>query len=253
MGLTNFKISEPWMTKMLEVLTLEKSEGAYFDVGVNIGQTLVKLKSVNTSINYYGFEPNPTCIFYSKKLIELNNFQNVTLFPCGISNSNSLYELSFYSSDDTDSAASMITNFRPNQIIFKKEYIPCYNVAQVFLGINVPKVAILKIDVEGGELEVLEGMERIIESDKPFIQIEILPVYSNENENRLERQNKIESLLKKWDYVIFRILVNSDNEIDKVQLIETIGIHSDMKWCEYLFVAKNQMVRIESLFNCDQH
>ena len=38
------EITEPWMIELLAMLLKEK-EGAFFDVGVNVGQTLVKLKS----------------------------------------------------------------------------------------------------------------------------------------------------------------------------------------------------------------
>jgi FkbM family methyltransferase len=248
MGLSNFEISEPWMTKMLEVISSINSNGAYIDVGVNIGQTLIKLKSTNPTMQYFGFEPNPTCVFYTKKLIEMNKLEHVTIFPCGIASANSLYELSFFSEYDTDSSASMIDNFRPNQKVYKKEQIPCYNIGQIFSERKMPHISIIKIDVEGGELEVLEGLEKIIENDSPYIQIEILPVYDNNNANRLLRQNKIEALLKKWEYVIFRIHFNKENEFDNIELIDTIGIHSNMQWCEYLLVPKREMQKIQSAF-----
>ena len=55
---------------MLENL-LKKKNGAYLDIGVNIGQTLMKLKSVNPKIEYIGFEPNATCVHYVNKLIDM--------------------------------------------------------------------------------------------------------------------------------------------------------------------------------------
>lgn len=249
MGLSNFKISEPWMTKVLEVITQRNSDGAYLDVGVNIGQTLVKLKSINPRMKYFGFEPNPICVFYTKKLIEVNKFTDVTIFPCGISNANSMYELSFFSEYDTDSSASMIDNFRPNQKVYKKEHIPCYDIGQIFSDRKMPQISIVKIDVEGGELEVLEGLEKAIEENNPYIQIEILPVYDHSKADRLLRQNKIEALLKKWNYVIFRIHFNKVDEFDNLELINTIGIHSNMQWCEYLLVPNLEMQKIQTSFS----
>src|SRR5688572_22816320 len=105
-GLGNIYISEPWMIQLLENILPEKKDKAYIDVGVNIGQTLLKLKSVNPNINYYGFEPNPICIHYVKELIKVNKFKNVILFPVGISDTTSIYELSFFTEKDTDSSAS---------------------------------------------------------------------------------------------------------------------------------------------------
>ena len=42
------------------VLPIENKK--FIDVGVNIGQTLLKLKSVSSEIDYIGFEPNPICV-----------------------------------------------------------------------------------------------------------------------------------------------------------------------------------------------
>jgi len=247
LGMSNLTMSEPWMIEVLHMLTEKKRDLVYLDIGVNIGQTLMKLKSIDPKMPYIGFEPNPICIFYTNRLIELNNFKNVTLFPCGVSNLSGLYELSFFSSDDADSTASMIDNFRPNQRIYKKEHIACFNIGEVISERNLPSVGIIKIDVEGGELSVLEGLKRIILKDKPYIQIEILPVYSIDNKDRLTRQNKIEELLQEWDYVLLRINHGADG-FENLMQIESIGIHSNMNWCEYLFIPKDEISEMEEVF-----
>ena len=48
------KITEPWMIELLAMLLKEK-EGAFIDVGVNVGQTLIKLKSIDINRKYIGF------------------------------------------------------------------------------------------------------------------------------------------------------------------------------------------------------
>ena len=47
----------------------------FIDVGVNVGQTLLKLKSISSEINYLGFEPNPNCVNYLKNLI--TNYEGI--------------------------------------------------------------------------------------------------------------------------------------------------------------------------------
>jgi hypothetical protein len=60
-GFSNLFISEPWMIDLLKIiLPIEKER--FIDVGVNIGQTLLKLRSISDNIDYIGFEPNPVCI-----------------------------------------------------------------------------------------------------------------------------------------------------------------------------------------------
>lgn len=248
-GLDNIYGTEPWMIQLLTKIFSFKNEGAYYDVGVNVGQTLIKLKSVNPNIEYIGFEPNPICVFYSKELIKINNFKSTSIFPVGISNEDAIYSLSLYSNDDTDSAASMIENFRDNNRVVKKEYIPCFKIDEISAKYKLPKICVLKIDVEGAEKEVLQSFEQLIKRDKPLIQIEILPVYNEKNIDRLTRQNAIETLMKNLDYSICRVLKTSDGHFKNLEEITTIGIHDNLDLCEYVLVHSSNKEKIKQSFN----
>lgn len=217
------------------------------DVGVNIGQSLLKLRSVNSNISYYGFEPNPTCVYYVRELIKVNKLTNVTLFPVGISDTTSIYELSFFDEDNSDSSATMLNNFRPNQKIFRKQYIACFNIPEILLKHSIPSIGILKIDVEGAEKEVIEGFKDKIISDQPVIQLEILPVYSRENEKRLKRQEALEHFFKTINYTMLRIHFDDRNRFTHLEEIETIDIHSNLNWCEYLVVPNSIKEAIKSI------
>ncbi len=48
---------EKFLLDIFELL-LPKLEGAFVDVGANLGQTLCKVKLVDAARTYYGFEPN---------------------------------------------------------------------------------------------------------------------------------------------------------------------------------------------------
>jgi hypothetical protein len=65
-GGSNFDLSEPWMVDALRRLLFLRPGAAFVDVGVNIGQTLLKLKSLAPDIVYVGFEPNPFCALYAR-------------------------------------------------------------------------------------------------------------------------------------------------------------------------------------------
>ncbi len=56
LGFSNMFMSEPWMIDVLKIV-IPLSKGSFIDVGVNIGQTLLKLRSVSDEIEYTGFEP----------------------------------------------------------------------------------------------------------------------------------------------------------------------------------------------------
>ncbi len=239
LGVSNLFYDELWMVVLLNKI-INIGVVRFIDVGANVGQTLLLVKSVDESIEYLGFEPNQNCIYYLRKLINKNSFKNVTLIPVGISTKTTVVELNFYSESEVDPSASVITDFRKKGLI-KKELVPLFNVNDLNITYDLDKFSILKIDVEGGELEVLESFFEIIKSNNPIILIEILPVYSElENPERLHRQKNIEKKLKSLNYSIFRINKNKNQFFGVTEILE-IGIHSNLNHCDYVFVPDSKL------------
>jgi len=201
-GYENLSITEPWMIDLFKII-LPIDNTKFIDIGVNIGQTLLKLKSVSTEIGYIGFEPNPVCIYYTSRLIETNSFKNTVIVPVGISEKTKLGVLSFFDSSTTNSSASIIDNFRPGQKVFNMEYVPLMDLESIKDRIKMESMSILKIDVEGAELEVIKMFQNQIKNKKPIIIIEILPVYSIQSTKRIERQNSIIDLLSNLSYSMY--------------------------------------------------
>ncbi|SRX52629.1 FkbM family methyltransferase [Aequorivita sp. CIP111184] len=243
-GISNLSISEQWMVDLLKVLLKIKGE-KFVDVGVNVGQTLLKLRSVDNDVKYLGFEPNPTCIFYVNKLIKANSIKITSLYPVGISSNTELGELNFFYESETDGSASILNNFNHTKVN-RKEYIPLFDVQTLKANINFDGMSILKIDVEGAELEVINSFKDEILKSSPFIITEILPVYDKlENPERYDRQNKLQELLMSLEYTMFRIIKNN-KDLTGIKELKTIEIHSDMNNCEYLFVPKTQLANLKA-------
>ncbi|MCK5401077.1 MAG: FkbM family methyltransferase [Flavobacteriaceae bacterium] len=243
-GLSNLIMSEPWMIDLLEiVLPIENKR--FIDVGVNIGQTLLKLKSVSSEIEYIGFEPNPMCVNYVDLLVKNNNFKRISVIPVGISDKTEIGVLNFFYSSSTDSSASMIAEFRPGQKIDRKEFIPLFDLERLKETINLDVVSVLKIDVEGAELEVLSSFKSIIKDKQPIILIEILPAYNDQNLFRVERQNKIQLMLSEAGYSIHRVIKENDILLNLEEISE-IGIHSDLNKCEYVMVPDNKKEKFKN-------
>ncbi len=235
-GINNLYSSEIWLLEIIKRLS-EIKKGAFFDIGVNIGQTLIKLKSIDSEVEYFGFEPNPSCVYYVNRLIIENSYKNTRLFPVGIHEFTEILKLHFYQDDQADSSASIIKNYRAGKEI-REEFVPCFNHETLIRSISFKKIAIMKIDVEGAELEVLKGIQPFLVSDRPFIIVELLPVYSLSNTGRLIRQKEVEKLLLEMGYTIFRIIKNKQGSLKKIKLVEEIGIHSNIDLCDYLCSPK---------------
>ena len=237
-GYNNLHLSEPWMNDLIKKLGGVLDSGTFVDVGVNLGQTLLKVKSIFPDLDYVGFEPNPVCVHYVKALIAANGYSSCTLVPVGISDKSEVVALNFFSAGETDSGASIIKEFRPEQKVYGSAYVPVFGKESISLLLREKRVSVIKIDVEGAEASVLLSLKEIIGQHRPVIMCEVLPVYSEDNTDRKANQDIIETLLKELDYALCRVIKQSEDKVDKVVAIEQIGIHSDLELCEYLFLPK---------------
>jgi len=229
LGFTNLSLPEPWMQTILN--KIGSHDSTFLDVGVNIGQTLLRWKSEFPNSKYIGIEPNPNCIYYVNKLIEENNFKDATLLPVGLSDKQNLNFLYIAKKSPTDPGASIISNFREND-----DNIALPIVSISFSLLSQYNFDIIKIDVEGGELEIIKSIFNT-KSCNPIFICEILPVYKKENSIRLNRQIEIEQILIQNKYSIYRIIKGNKISLEPIRKIE---IHSDLEACDYLFLPKNK-------------
>lgn len=239
-GVGNLYHDEPWLGITIKKL-YDLKKGAFIDVGVNVGQTLLQWKALNYQDAYYGFEPNPVCCAYVMELIKQNCFSNCTLFPVGLSNKNEVLVL--FVSGSLDSSASIIEGFRnPN-------YYAMQFKAAVFKGDDLltqsvnEAISIIKIDVEGAELEVLLGIKFTIQKYRPFILCEILPIYDDTDEIgrfRKSRQDTVLKIMKKHGYQMYRIFKSG-----KFMPLNIIENHTSLSKCNYLFAPKEHITYID--------
>ncbi len=245
-GIYNYlNLSEPWMQHILGRLI--DADKIFIDVGMNLGQTLIKVKAVNNSIRYIGFEPNPICVNYTNELIKANNFQNVEIYPVGISENSEVLKLNLYNDSNHDSAASIVEDFRESKSIVKSINVPVFRISDLDISGN-SKIGIIKIDVEGAELEVLKGFKEKMKSDRPFILIEILPAYSIENTIRVKRQNEIQEILLESRYSIFRIN-KANKKFIGIAEMQKFDIHSDQNLCEYVFCPSELKTNLKNILS----
>jgi FkbM family methyltransferase len=243
-GYSNFDLSEPWMTEALKCLR-PVFNGHFVDVGVNLGQTLIKAFAVFDEIQYTGFEPNPSCVHYVQELIKINELKNFHIFPVGVGSKTEVLKLIFFASDESDSSATIIEQYRPHNKEDHFIYVPIFDFQSISSFLPSKPSSLVKIDVEGAELEVLLGLQDWIKSYQPVILLEILPVYSPENQTRLRRQEEIEYLLRNWNYKMSRLTKTDPAGIAE---ISTIGIHSTIEDCDYLIYPVSIRNKINGCF-----
>lgn len=186
------------------------------DVGANIGQTLVKYVGVaEAPCRYLGFEPNAKAASYVEALIIRNGLREAMIVPVGLGSNTRLTQLFLHSAGSTDPAASMHELIRDAEFYGSQKTIPVFkgDDALAQLGI-VSGPTILKIDVEGAELEVLRGLEKSIEQLRPLIILEILPPsYFSASVNEHRRRQAAELIRHMADHGYAVHAIGTDGEL----------------------------------------
>ncbi len=253
-GLSNIFDDEDWMDDLLSQLGSKIKSGTFIDVGVNIGQTLLKVKkNFPSEIFYIGFEPNPNCVNYCHKLISTNSWGgNSAIIPVAISNEAGLIKLYKYSTGDDDSSASIVRNFRPNQNVKEIQFVVALKFNEILNNLDVgitPRI--IKIDVEGAEYEVIESMRASIDNFKPIILLEILPSYTEDNTERIKRQNKISQIFNELNYQMYRIIKSPANNYSHLISIinNEIEVHSKIEFSDYIIIHQDDNIIDTFKFN----
>jgi FkbM family methyltransferase len=246
--------SEPWMTDAFRQLFRLAGRSGLIDVGVNIGQTLLKLRSVDRTCRYVGFEPNPFCIQFVNEIIALNQFEDCVLLPVALSTGAGLIE--FIADSEADSAASMMQDLRPGKTGLRKQYIATLVFDDVSPQLDVDGIPVVKIDVEGAELEVLAGMRQFLGRSRPSVLCEVLHAHSSGQIDLMHGRNRrLMALLHDAGYAVHRIV--KDAAQARVAALEPVAAFPDEVFdfrispqvCDYLFSPRERVVDTLAMFS----
>ncbi len=91
-------------------------------------------------------------------------YRDITLVPAGLADSDTVLKLHLLPGRRADSAATVIQSLRPHET-FDTIWVPCFRLDALREALAVGAIALIKIDVEGAELEVLRGMAETIGKD----------------------------------------------------------------------------------------
>lgn len=239
-GLNLLVADEPWMDPLLHTL-LTHFPGTFVDVGVNVGQTLCAVKAIEPERAYVGFEPDPACAHHAQELSLRYRFPDVRIVPAGLSDREGVLTLEAHSAEEADSTATLVPNMRPGHPVHRRKLVPVIRFERAAADLGIPRVGVLKIDVEGGELHVLHGLGERLRSDRPAVVIEILP--PGRLADRLERQVQVEQLFREADLVLHRIRPTVDG-LHLERLSGPIGVHDDLSLANYVALPTERCTEI---------
>jgi hypothetical protein len=104
----------------------------------------------------------------------------------------------------------------------------------IIASLQIQNIAVIKIDVEGAEMDVLNGLRGTLGKVRPFLICEILPlgkVDEDIRKLRIGRSATILALLREFDYTIFQI----DETNGELAALDEFEVHDDYSRCQFCF------------------
>lgn len=179
------------LTILCEYLKSKKKLNCSIDVGGYLGNHSIFFSKYFKKV--ITFEPNE----FSYELLKLNTKKkkNIKIYNCGLSDKNSSKD--FYSYKNNYGGSSIIRNKNLKFDKLKAKFLKFDN-----LKIK-QKIDLVKIDVEGHEINVLRGMSRYLKKNKPVI------VFECQKREIINGTSKVIDFLKKHNYKNFYSIENN--------------------------------------------
>lgn len=166
-----------------------------YDVGGNCGQMALYFSRVTGADGrVYSFEPVPQNAAVFRRNMELNGISNVELTEAAVSSS---HEPQVFCFDDSDHTMGTLRGSVVTPGAFKTELQVSCLTLDSFLEAGARPPKIVKIDVEGSGLGVVEGAVNLFEKHRPAVYFEIHASQEDAPELRAVRM-----LQDRWGYRI---------------------------------------------------
>jgi len=167
-----------WQTEIWDSISPTLSEGGVFlDVGAHIGYFSLKAaRKVGQTGRVVAFEPNPETLKLLRDNVSANRAENVVVEPIACTDREQTLTLFAAPSFNTGAASLGRNNadFSPDGP--PKEYsVRGRPIDDVVRELNLARVDVIKIDVEGAELFVVRGAMNTLKRFHPKLIVEVVP------------------------------------------------------------------------------
>jgi FkbM family methyltransferase len=182
----------------------------FYDVGANIGFfSLLAAKVVGEAGHVIAFEPVQENADAIRRNADLNGFETIIVVDVAVSKSTG--------------EAELVLAEHPGGAALKSATTPpdathCITVKTATLDSLVrrsdyPPPDVVKIDVEGAEMSVLEGMRGVVEDHRPLVVCEVDAATRDEAE---AKAREVEEIMRGWGYATSRLAESYANAQWKV-------------------------------------
>ena len=170
----------------------------YVDVGAYVGEVFLKIINSNQILvrEAHLFEPNPDSYSKLKKSIEEIKIKNLNTYNFSLGKEGE--DLIFLKSDSMSKITNEDLSLESNKFHSKSRSLD--SLAELFMDRHVD---LLKIDVEGAEIDVLENASWLLGNQQ--VDIVYIEVGLNVNGTQQTYFGKVDILMQKYGYRVFGI------------------------------------------------
>lgn len=217
----------------------DKKKILFIDCGCNYGFYSFYAASLSSKNIIYSIEASKKTSNEFLKNFNLNNFTNIKFFNNAISNIDGKL-ISFNESINDWESSSIQTNFKVQSV----ETIKSFKIDTLIKDVNLDNYStIIKLDIEGDELNALQGAFTIVKKTSPLIIMEFSKYIFNDK----EKVKFFKKFLKDFDYSIYDTnhkKKDLDELINKIEKLKkkhnTVGNY---------YLLKNSIKNLNILFN----
>jgi len=160
---------EPTLTALLSALL--KPGDAFIDVGAHKGYfSLLAAALVGAGGKVYSFDPDPRPVSGFLQNIQRNGFSNIRPHLLALSDKDGFMDFTL-----TNTLGN--SSFYPNELARKDTFsrlnAPCFRFDELNLSVETSGNIVVKIDAEGAEYAVIEGMKGFLKKHKPVLVLEV--------------------------------------------------------------------------------
>lgn len=186
-----FLMKEPETVKWIQD---EINDGSVFwDIGSNIGLFSLQAASLNSECKIFAFEPESQNFASLCKNVWLNAYKNVEAHNIAVSGKDKSLELGklFISEMRAGSALHNVgkqSDWHEGSPVFKQNCY-CVSIDDLIEKYGLPSPSIVKLDVDGIEMDILRGAEKAMKSSIKSILVEVDEGDSEEVREMVEFMN----------------------------------------------------------------
>lgn len=142
------------------------------DIGSNVGNHAIYLAESFTTI--HAFEPNPVTLERLHRNVDLNGLRNIIIHPVGLGKSTETLPFRVHGDGNIGASGYLKEGEDLDSTSHQLLHLQIMNADEFIADLNLDQIDFIKVDVEGWEAPLFEGMAASIARYRPIIAFEFL-------------------------------------------------------------------------------